>query len=340
VQIRRTIQGALAAALAAAIGAAAPAAPAHAAPFTPSVYYLDVPSGAHSVFVSAINNTGTIVGGVNGRAVKWNATSGAMTYLPPVDGYVVTGASDVNDSGVVVGYGAKTEFSEIRRPIRWNTAGAPTKLSPNDGFGATAISSDGHIAGWSGAAYGPRSPVRFVNNQPEHLTGSPGNGYTAGVANGGIVAGHFQGYMCAECRPHAFVQTRGQDPVMLPTVDDQPSTAAEISTDGRRVAGTVNDQAVTWSLVSLPFLGDTWMQSTIGPFRAGWETFTTAMSPSGGVLAGNATSGDNDRAWAQLFGVFVELPGGQADAVDVNDAGVAVGYLKPDGSAKRPVVWR
>jgi hypothetical protein len=54
---------------------------------------------------------------------------------------------------------------------------------------------------------------------------------------------------------------------------------------------------------------------------------------------GSADSGATTRAWAHMLGGFTELPGGEAEAVDVNDSGVVIGYA---GSSldDRPVVWR
>jgi hypothetical protein len=299
VHIRRTIRLALAAVLATGIGAVAPSSPAWAAPFLPTRYYLEVPSGADDVDVYAINN-----------------------------------------NGVVVGRAAESSTHQVGRPVRWKASGAVDFLAP-EGFAATTISNDDHIAGWSGAAFGPRAPVRFINGRAERLTGAPTHGTMSGIAEGGTVAGHFQGYMCGECRPHGFAQTRGRDPVMLPTTNDAPSTTAAISADGRKVAGTVNKQAVTWSLVSVPVVGDFWTQATLGNFRPGWDTSSAGMSRSGSVVVGNAESGDDFRAWAHLLGLFTELPGGQAVAVDVNDSGVVVGYdTRSWYSNARPVVWR
>jgi uncharacterized membrane protein len=334
VHIRRTIRLVLAAVLATGIGVIVPSSPALAAP---TRYYLDVPSGADDVDVYAINNNGTIVGAVDDRAVKWNANSGEMTYLPRVPGYPHAKALDINSDGVIVGRAAESSTNQIGRPVRWKASGAVDFLAP-EGSAATTISNDNQIAGWSGAAFGPRAPVRFVNGRTERLTGAPTHGTMSGIAEGGAVTGHFQGYMCAECRPHGYVQTRGHDPVMLPTTNDAPSTTAAISADGRKVAGTVNNQAVTWSLA---IIGDYWTQTTLGNLRPGWNTTSAGMSRSGTVVVGNAESGDNFRAWAHVLGFFTELPGGQAVAVDVNDSGVVVGYdTRPWYSNARPVVWR
>jgi uncharacterized membrane protein len=336
VRVRAIITLAVAAVVAAGV-AAVPTSPAQAAPFQPTRHYLDLPSGTDNARVFAINNNGTIVGSVNDRAVKWNATTGRMTNLASVPGYSYSTAWDINDDGDIVGAAATDPTSQMRRPVRWKSGGTVEFLAPQ-GSAATAISNDDHIAGWSGAAFGPRSVVRFVNNGAEHLSGAPTHGFIGDVADGGIVTGFFRGYMCV-CEAHAFVHTRGQDPVMLPTTNDVPSTATAITGNGRKVAGTVENKAVFWELVSIPFLPEYWAQTTLGNFRTGWETQTTGMSKSGVVIVGDADSGAATRAWVHMLGGFTELPGGESEAVDVNDSGVVIGYA---GSSldDRPVVWR
>lgn len=335
-RVRRTITLAAAAVVAAGV-AAVPTSPAQAAPFQPTRHYLDLPSGTDHARVFAINNNGTIVGSVDDRAVKWNASTGVMTYLPRVPGYSYAVAWDINDDGDIVGSAASSSTSQIHRPVRWKPSGTVEFLAP-EGSAATAISNDDHIAGWSGAAFGPRSVVRFVNSRAERLSGAPTHGSIGDVADGGVVTGYFREYMC-DCEAHAFVHTRGQDPVMLPTTNDVPSMATAITGNGRKVAGTVQNKAVIWELVSIPFLPEFWTQTTLGSFRTGWETSTTGMSRSGVVVVGSADSGATTRAWAHMLGGFTELPGGEAEAVDVNDSGVVIGYA---GSSldDHPVVWR
>ena len=124
-----------------------------------TIEVLPMPSGANSSFAYAINNDGAIAGGASAGyplpppyppsvAVVWR--DGVAHLLPPLVEGAAASASDINDSGQVVGNSATTAAPWlVRHAVLWDD-GIPIDLGSLGGnFGlASAINANGVVAGY------------------------------------------------------------------------------------------------------------------------------------------------------------------------------------------------
>ncbi|WP_412741956.1 hypothetical protein [Krasilnikovia sp. MM14-A1004] len=288
--------------------------------------------------MSAINNAGTVVGAVDGRAVVWNAETGTMRKLRAVPEYPYSVAEAINASGVIVGLAASSSTAHVSRPVRWNLDGTVTLLTSEEGVAATAIGDDDEIAGWRGGMFAQRTPVRLRNGKAIDIKVSSGTGYVTDISGAGVVVGVTQGYRC-NCTPHAFV-TQGASSTTLTLASTVESGAAAITTDGRRIVGTADGRATVWEHVADTGPHAGWMMGSLGQPRSGWATQPTGMNGSGDLTVGTAHSGSAQIGWVRRGTAFTELDGNRAEPVDVNDGGVIAGYVTATSGAKQPVVWR
>lgn len=94
------------------------------------------------------------------RAFIWDSSTSTTTTLPPVSGYVHSGAYGVNDAGDVVGYSADS-FGVKTATIWYAGTTTPVELSTTITNGtytlseARSINNDGHIVGFTGSVIGP-----------------------------------------------------------------------------------------------------------------------------------------------------------------------------------------
>ena len=131
---------------------------------------LGSPPGRPESAANAINNAGTIVGitfateeGLQGlRAVRWDHP-GRATELPHLPGDSFSDAEAINDSGVIVGNGSGTHYTETHA-VQWNSQGKPTKLGTFPGgtySAAVGINNEGTIIGVAGTPFGGNRPVAW-----------------------------------------------------------------------------------------------------------------------------------------------------------------------------------
>jgi probable HAF family extracellular repeat protein len=76
-----------------------------------SMLDLGVPPGANSSFAYSINNVGQVVGFSDVGAFVWSPSTGMLdlnSLIPANSGWVLTGATAINDAGQIVGYGTHT----------------------------------------------------------------------------------------------------------------------------------------------------------------------------------------------------------------------------------------
>jgi uncharacterized membrane protein len=319
-------------ALAMAAVALSAAAPATAAASWHSIP-LEVPQNEDTFSAHAISDTGVVVGYIGTEPWVWDAITGKGRALPLPAGASSGAARAVNRDGVIVGSvgdGSRTHAA------RWNKNGSVDVLTAANASdsGATAISDDGRIAGWSGGAFGPKSPVRFADGAAVAVPGDPsGTGMVTGIANGGTVIGYLRTYMC-NCPEHGFEEgIHGK--MMLSPAPDGISMPEAIQSDGLRIAGTVNYQAVTWRIGLSPATHQPfWKRTTVGHLEPNAATYANGMSRDGVYLAGSAEVSGVNRAWVHEGGGFTTLPGTNAAAADVNGSGTVLGTI-----ADKPVVW-
>jgi uncharacterized membrane protein len=295
---------------------------------------LEVPADATHVEANAINQTGKVVGSVDQQPMVWDSITGKGRALPMPSGYNHGYPYDINDAGIIVG----TVYGTGARAARWNLDGSVDVFETSGSeTGARVINNNGDIAGWSGGATGPKSPVRFVgaDHTPEPLEGDPQDtGAVTGISDGGIVIGFYRRYMC-NCPEHGFEQgLHGK--MLLSPAPNGISEPSGIQGDGLRIVGTVDYQAVSWRIGLSPATHQPyWKRTSLGHLRPGAATYAKAISHDGERIVGSAEVGGGTLGWVYRDGGFAELPGPNSDAWDVNNAGSVLGAQNG-----HPAVWR
>jgi YD repeat-containing protein len=153
-------------------------------------------SGAFSEAVD-INNAHVIVGHLGNQTVKWSRLR-RVTVLQPPPGFASYGPAEVNDAGVVLGYGYPTQTT-AQHPIRWDAQGWGTDLGGGYLYRTwgSAMNSAGTVVGASDDGYHMVEPPResyAVQWDPagrmSYLIGVAGAWNSAmGVNDDGVVCG-------------------------------------------------------------------------------------------------------------------------------------------------------
>ncbi|MFO0836998.1 MAG: hypothetical protein U1D55_00605 [Phycisphaerae bacterium] len=154
--------------------------------------------------VYRINDTGVAVGEAldscsrpwndSGYEWRWDSQSSAWVITPllPLTGDPETGAYDLNDAGVIVGFSGNSGSAHLRA-VRWDN-GTPSLLPDlgGDYSIAAGINSIGQVAGYSRTSSGAFRAYFFNGAIAINLGTFPGYAYSAAtrVNNAGTVIGH------------------------------------------------------------------------------------------------------------------------------------------------------
>ncbi|MEU7903369.1 hypothetical protein [Actinoplanes sp. NPDC049118] len=286
-------------------------------------------------YTKAINNGNVIVGQTGSKAVKW--VDGLPLNLTDVPGYAASAATDINDSGVIVGWvGPKSGYLK-RKPVRWEPDGSYTLLTGNnESSWAEAISNDGHIAGRMATSNSAARPVRIRGGR--NLPIGAGAGMVTGIATGDIVTGYLN--ECGTCATTAFVDGSrvggGTGLHLLPGGTDNRTVAGAISADGRKIVGVANDELVTWTYEANPADGVHWRRARIGRPPLEGVLTVSAVSSDGARIAGHTRAASlMQKAWIYENGAFVVLPAYSTWVEGVNIHGTVAG-----GMTTAAVFWR
>lgn len=122
-----------------------------------TVVNLDPNPNATSSSASCINESGEIVGVIDGHAVYWTVDAeGLVELFPTMADFGGSGATHINDNGEVVGVGPLPEGGP-QNGLYWQTPADntvdPIVLPPLLGYndsGALAINDNGLVVGWCG----------------------------------------------------------------------------------------------------------------------------------------------------------------------------------------------
>jgi probable HAF family extracellular repeat protein len=169
---------------------------------------LPTPSNVIQANADAINNVGTIIGGVtfddnSQEAVMWDS-GGHMTSLGFLPGGNWSQALDITDRGQIVG--AANSPGWFYRAVIWDSGPGSIKAlpalpgideNPYPGSFATAISNSGRIAGTFSAWYVPQEAVVWMNENtvPTVLPPLVDGGFSSvsDINNAGQVVGNSNG---------------------------------------------------------------------------------------------------------------------------------------------------
>jgi uncharacterized membrane protein len=182
---------------------------------------------------TATNNSGWIVGSRSGGAgyldIPFILENGVLTELAQFDPPFISHPLDINEAGIMVGYGARDDWADPTWPLIWRrnpdgTYGAPEQLPlPDDqqwainehqeGSQAAAINEHGDVAGtlrygWE-TAQSPQIDqavlwrVRPDGTYDEPLVLGGKNGRVSGMNNAGWIVGTVEigSPPCADCWP-------------------------------------------------------------------------------------------------------------------------------------------
>jgi len=165
-----------------------------------------IPLETTSSIAIGVNDWGTAVGGFEGKAVIWTLVGGQFvrTDIPHLQGNVESYATDVNNDGIVVGYGYAEGANGMTAFLRLNS-GVLVTIPPRSGDAASSAQavSDIVVAGTEQVVYVTGSsgePFGFGSRQAIRWTVNIATGeivetlplnllWAAGVNNAGDVAG-------------------------------------------------------------------------------------------------------------------------------------------------------
>lgn len=264
-----------------------------------------------------INNNGDVVGCsdsetswgypcpglVSGQHAFYWSQSGGMKDLGTLSGATISGASGVNDSGVVVGYSnMKGQPATNFVAVQWSSTGAITRLGMLSGGSSSAafqINSGGEVSGDSFLSNGNVNATSWTNDKIKNLGALKGSIFTAGLAindNGEIVGESVFTYG-PPFQSHAFSYS-GSSMADLGTLSGGTTS----------MANAININGV--------IVGQSDGTATLGYWHAvKWNTYGKIKDL--GVLAGGTFS--------MAFGI--------------NDSNVVVGYGNTSTSVAHAFIW-
>ena len=160
---------------------------------------LDPPQGVVEVFPTDINNNGIICGTLRVSGVGYRGfvyDNSEWTILPPMIDVPGpwSGATAINDVGVVVGNRSLTDELNPRNAYIWSAKDGFTDLGIMSGPSsfASSISETGIVVGWAGNPSGSVADAFIWQDRKLTLLGPVPSGFTSqarGVTDDGIVVG-------------------------------------------------------------------------------------------------------------------------------------------------------
>jgi probable HAF family extracellular repeat protein len=262
-----------------------------------------------------------------------------ITDLGSFHGFDSVAAVDINNSGVVVG---GDSFLTTTTAYRWDGSLHPLPpLSGEPSAGATALNDLGQIVGESVNNSAPRA-VRWTNDVPTLLPIGGLRSSPHDISNTGNIVGTFQ---VVSARDRAFLLEAGAAASFdLGTLGGLEAIAYAIN-DAGTVVGSAesanrNERAFQWKDLNgnhQSDAGEMTQYSDLGLSSAAYNINAQGVA-TGFVLRANFTR--QASLWSST-GIRTDLPnlpgGSDAEAWDVNAAGVAVGI---GGNLADAVIWQ
>jgi uncharacterized membrane protein len=280
--------------------------------------HLDIASGMYTTFadgieLNGINNHSQMVGTVGddfNTAVFWDDLSADPVTLPPLDGDATSGASNINDAGIIVGWSRGSDAS--RTGVVWRVANGmvadgplalPSLIIGDSRTGGVRINElQGgltQVAGYSRVTSSYEAVVWTIEvdldggllppSLPKGLgtlnLGDPSSSYGVGINNDGDVVGD------SNEQPFLVADTEAMDQLPLPRrattgsatdINDADEIVGGVNTppNGSLVGGGKN-RAVLWEEGE-----PTYLEKLIGQ-KSGWKQLTHAHDiAENGVIAG------------------------------------------------------
>ena len=309
--------------------------------FTVTYEIIDLGAGDGST-AAAINDNNQIVGGGGTGVGAFLWENGVLRQLGMPPGFTSFRAEDINDNGVVVGYGMNAQGAT--QAVIWTEAAGAQVLAGSLGGSYTLarrINDQGLIVGESGVPGGGAAhTVVWENGVIRDIQGfASGSTYPWGVSNTGIVVGQWNapGAAAYSWSPSAGMSVmaglEGPDDIPLAVND-----AGQIVGWYKRTPTDVN-KAFLWVNGAITDLG------TLG----GQSSVATAIN-NGGQAVGRADLATKRGTspvhhaflWAvggmKDLGTFSDRPWAQAN--DINDVGVVVGETIAAKGMTRATLWK
>jgi probable HAF family extracellular repeat protein len=277
--------------------------------------------GGLSSSAYGINDAAQVVGsaatkgpisGTSGATHAFLYSSGTMADLGLLGGYSISVATDINDSGQVVGYCTATSSEQAFL----YSGGTMTALGALGGQGSAAygINASGQVAGGAGTSTGYSHAFLYSNGQMADLGTLPGypDSYATSINAGGTVVGESYSYNNGATYYHGFLYSNGTmvDIGWLPG-EEGMTFVSGINSSGE-VIGQSGARAFLYSSGTMTDL------DTLINAASGWILFgADGINDSGQIVGfGQNPAGKDD--------VFVLTPLAPGDAngdgrVDIND---------------------
>jgi probable HAF family extracellular repeat protein len=244
-----------------------------------------------------------------------------LQHGPILVGVSPTNATDVNDAGVIVGWGQSSLITV--NPIVWtNRVAAPLLTFAEFYAQARGINANGVIVGGNGLGPLDVSPARWLNTSVTQLVpGLPGasSGYALAINDGGKIVGYYTPFSANDPRITRFAPTLWDGSVQTDLLAGQSSGRAFDINNAGQIVGARTEGAFLWQngvLTALPTLGGTSTASAIN---------------ESAVIAG--TSGNTAVRWqAGAIQALPGVPAGVSSANDINDFGQIVGTFTVSGA--------
>jgi uncharacterized membrane protein len=288
---------------------------------TSQAIHLDLDTGDYTSLAGGsdsgagdVNNLNQIVGNSDGIGAFWSNPNTALITLPPLPGHIRSGATRINDSGIVIG-GSTDDASAYSTPVIWRVVVdgngvaskfGPLELPPVPGgsrtWGAEITETVGGTALVVGSSFDGTSEQAvvwtielgangtLVTPDPPVLLGTlglsnPSFSSASSVNNFGEISGS------SDRRP--FIAPLGEGPEELPVPRNTLDANALDINDSGECVGYVQIQFKGSNMLDGPLYAYLWKDGEAIdlfkqiPKRSGWEYLTWAGSiNNAGHIAG------------------------------------------------------
>ena len=253
-----------------------------------------------------------------------------LTNIGVLDGHTHSGATDVNDAGVVVGVSFTISDSPpgptppVNRAFRYTASGGMQALTPvGTNSVATAVNNAGVIVGWSGGTISVGG-FGFHWTAPGPIQNFPIGSQAHSINDSGVIVGNLAQFGVPQ---HAFRYDGSGPQQDLGVIAGAQSYAYDIN-DAGVIVGWSNVNATALKKAAR-YVNGAW--SAVPGLSNVIDSEARAINESGDVVGIVGTSGGF--RFNNAAGTTASLAG---DASDINDAGFVVGSVNGRAALWRP----
>lgn len=261
-----------------------------------------------------------------------------LTNLGVLPGHTHSGATDINDAGVVVGTSFTVPDSPpgpnppVNRAFRWSGSGPIEALSPvGTNTAATDINNAGTIVGYSGLLNNGGGGAGFTWTAPGPLQPISNAGQATSINDNGVAVGYVPQ---AGVTQHAYRYDGTNPPQDLGTFAGARSYAHDINNAGV-IVGWSNPTASSTAKRAARYMSGSW--SLLPGLSNFGDSEAQAVNDVGDIVgfAGSPSAAFRFKSATGTTAFLGSSFGSSRVAWDINDAGFVVGSVD-----NRAALWR